>query len=354
MAKLVSATKQNASAPQPSGQIPAQDLPSMEPPKLDLTASAQTPSKDSTQGQKPEKKKDALVLKPYEMTVLGEGADGATKFIEWPNTAASGVTLGKGYDIGSRSAKQVIEELTAAGMSKSQAEKISKGVGLKGQAAGNWVAANKKSVGEIALDVQYRLLDLVMPKFKAEAKSVGTNTKAEKDEKGNPTNAAGREKQDGVKAGTYVMSKDQWDGLHPAMVEFITDLKYQGGYYLYDRVEKINSALIKHHGNHLAQFKAVAALFEADKAGGMSYMDSYGKGIGEGTGNKELFYGQTKDQLAKASTRRNRIRLAFLKQIISAMEAGKKVEYGQRDPIAGATKPAKPAPKPQPPTPPKA
>jgi hypothetical protein len=349
MAKLVNATKQNTTAQVPNGQIPAQDLPTREAPKLDLTASA--PSKDSSQGQTPEKKKDALVLKPYEMTVLGEGADGATKYIEWPNTAASGVTLGKGYDIGSRSAKQVIAELTAAGMSKSQAEKISKGVGLKGQAAGDWVAANKKSVGEIALDVQYRLLDLVMPKFRAEAQNVGTNTKAEKDSNGNPTNAAGREKQDGVKAGTYVLSTDQWNALHPAMVEFLTDLKYQGGYYLYDRVEKINSALIKHHGNHLAQFKAVAALFEAEKAGGLSYMDSYGKGIGEGTGNKELFYGQTKEQLAKASTRRNRIRLAFLKQIISALEAGKKVEYGQRAPIAGTTKPATKPQAPKPPQP---
>jgi hypothetical protein len=353
MAKLVNARKPDPVSQQPNGQIPAQDLPSKEPPKLELASSPQTSQKDTTTGQNPEKKKDALVLKPYEMTVLGEGADGATKFIEWPNTAASGVTLGKGYDIGSRSAKQVIDELTAAGMSKAQAEKIAKGVGLKGQAAGNWVAANKKSVGEIALDVQYRLLDLVMPKFTAEAKSVGTNTKVEKDGAGNPTNAAGREKQDGVKPGTYVLSADQWNALHPAMVEFLTDLKYQGGYYLYDRIEKVNAALIKAHGNHLAQFKAVAALFEADKEGGLSYMDAYGKGIGEGTGSKETFYGQSAKALAKASTRRNRIRLAFLKTVISAMESGKTVEYGQRDPIAGATKPATPAPKPQPPTPPK-
>jgi hypothetical protein len=351
MGKLVTATKQNTTAPQSSGQIPAQDLPAKEPPKLDLAASpqTQTPAKDTTAGQSPEKKKEALVLTQYELTVKGEGADGATKYIEWPNTPASGVTLGKGYDIGSRTAKQVIADLTTAGMSKTQAEKIAKGVGLKGQAAGNWVAKNKKDVGEIALDVQYRLLDLTMPKFTAEAKDVATNTKVQKDGAGNPTNAAGREQQDKVKAGTYVMSKDQWDGLHPAMVEFLTDLKYQGGYYLYDRIEKVNSALIKNHGDHLAQFKAVAALFEADKAGGLSYMDSYGKGIGEGTGNKELFYGQTKEQLAKASTRRNRIRLAFLKQIISALEAGKTVEYAQREPVAPvapAAKPATPAVKP--------
>jgi hypothetical protein len=315
-------------------------------PKPEVKPAVQPVNNAQTKDNKPAAQTGAnpngtLTLKKFELTVQGEGADGATKYIEWPNTSASGVTLGKGYDIGSRSAKQVIDELTTSGMSKVQAEKISKGVGLKGQAAGDWVKANKKDVGEIALDVQYKLLDLVMPKFTAQAKDVATNTKAQKDSGGNYTNAAGREKGDGVKAGTYVMSGEQWDGLHPAMVEFITDLKYQGGYYLYDRIEKINSALIKHHGNHLEQFKAVAALFESAKAGELSYMDNYGKGIGEGTGNKELFYGMTKEQLANASTRRNRIRLAFLKHIIAALEAGKTVSYGPIEKVdpTPATKP---------------
>ena len=312
-----------APAPTSGGEKPV--TPPVKPAAEPVKAPATKDNKPATQTAT--NPKGSLVLKKFELTVQGEGADGATKYIEWPNTSASGVTLGKGYDIGSRSAKQVIDDLTASGMSKAQAEKISKGVGLKGQAAGDWVKANKKDVGEIALDVQYKLLDIVMPKFTAQAENVATNTKAEKDSGGNYTNAAGREKGDGVKAGTYVMSKEQWTGLHPAMVEFITDLKYQGGYYLYDRIEKINAVWIKNHGNHLEQFKAVAALFEGAKAGELSYMDNYGKGIGEGTGNKELFYGMTKDQLANASTRRNRIRLAFLKHIIAAMEAGKTVTY---------------------------
>jgi len=54
-------------------------------------------------------------------------------------------------------------------------------------------------------------------------------------------------------------------------------------------------------------------------------MDKYGKAIGEGTGNTELFYGQTTDDIAGATTRRNRVRLAYLKQIITALEAGSTV-----------------------------
>lgn len=270
-----------------------------------------------------------VVIRTGDLTTLGEGSDAATKFIHWPATAASGVTLGKGYDIGSRTREQVLAELTAAGMSEAQAAKIVPGAGLKGSAAGTFVTQNKSGVGEIAKSVQQNLLAAMLPGYTARARETATSTKADTGGR----NAAGREKKEGVAAGTYVMSDVEWSSLHPAMVELLTDLIYQGGYYGYDRVAKVNAALKKHHGDHLAQLAAVRTLF-AD-----GYMDTYAGAIGEAkskTGAKETFYGQEVD--LGGEYRRNQIRLAYLDHVIAALEAGKTVRVekpGQQTNAAG-------------------
>lgn len=305
--------------------------PAVSPPAFQLQASGPIQLQEETTAAD-----NTLTLTPGELTTTGEGSDAQTKYIHWPDTAASGVTLGKGYDIGSRTEQQVIDELVAAGMDETQATKISKGAGKKGQAAGDFVTANKDDVGEIAKSVQQQLLATMLVEYTAKAKDLATSTTATKDGSGYYTNARGREINDGVDAGTYVLTDAQWDALHPAMVEFVTDLKYQGGYYLYGRIAEVNKALIENDGNHTEQFKAVAALFESDTEGELSYMDRYGKKIGEGTGNTETFYGQDADALDGASTRRNRIRLAYLKQIIAALEAGKTVSMGEAETSDGA------------------
>lgn len=292
----------------------------MSPPAFQLTTAEPLQLEEATT------ENNDLTLTRGELTSTGEGSDSQTSHVHWPDTSASGVTLGKGYDIGSRSEQQVINELTAAGMGETQATKISKGAGLKGSAAGTWVENNKDDVGEIALDVQYKLLATMLVEYTAEAKSVATNDTATKDGSGYYTNARGREINDGVDEGTYKMSEEQWNNLHPAMIEFVTDLKYQGGYYLYDRVAKVNKALIENDGDQLEQFKAVAELFQSDDED-LSYMDNYGKRIGEGTGSTETFYDQTAADLEGASTRRNRIRLAYLKNVIAALEAGNDVVF---------------------------
>jgi|GEM_PF-1512321 len=291
------------------------------PPTFQLTAAA------PMQLQEADGQGESLTLTRGELTSTGEGSDAQTSHVHWPETSASGVTLGKGYDIGSRTAAQVIQDLTAAGMGQSQATKISAGAGLKGNAAGTWVNQNKDDVGVIALDVQHQLLATMLEVYTDNAESVATNDSATKDGSGYYTNARGREINDGVEEGTYKMSSDQWENLHPAMVEFLTDLKYQGGYYLYDRVAQVNETLIANDGNHLEQFKGVAALFESQSEGADSYMDRYGQRIGEGSGNTETFYGQTAEELEGATTRRNRIRLAYLKNVISALEAGNDVVF---------------------------
>jgi hypothetical protein len=260
----------------------------------------------------------ALEVVRGQLTTLGEGNDAQTSHIHWPNTAASGVTLGKGYDIGSRTAAQVIADLTAAGMSEAQARQISAGAGLTGQAAGDFVARNSASIGVIAIDVQRRLLASMLVAYTARARDVATNPEADAQN----TNARGREVRAGADPGTFRMTPEQWDALHPAMVEFLTDLIYQGGYYRYDRVARVNAALLANQGNHLAQFRAVAALFQGETAGENSYMDNYGVSQGEARNRGETFYGQSAEQLSRANTRRNRVRLGYLLQVISALERG--------------------------------
>lgn len=262
------------------------------------------------------------------LTRLGEGSDSQTKYIHWPNTAASGVTLGKGYDIGNRTTQQVKDELTAAGMSLDQATKISAGATLKGADAEAFVSEHKTEIGEIDKDVQSELLDTLMVEYGEKAKSTATSTVADATNR----NAAGREAKEGKPAGTYVLTEAQWTGLHPAMVELLTDLIYQGGYYGWDRVAKINEKLIAHDGDQLEQFKSVRELFTGD------YMDTYASTIGEGmaaAGATEALYGKTVATGGKY--RRNQIRLAYLDHVIEALEAGKTVtvEAGTASAAAG-------------------
>ena len=266
------------------------------------------------------------------LTAAGEGNDAQTRYIHWPHTAASGVTLGKGYDIGSRSAEQVVRELTAAGMRRSQAEAISRGAGLKGDAAGRFVQQNRDAVGAIDMSVQTTLLGTMLTEYSARARRTATSTTAD-----GSRNAAGRERKEGAEAGTYVMSDIEWDGLHPAMVEFLTDLIYQGGYYGWDRVAQINRRLKAHHGDHIAQFKAIRELFVSED-GQDSYMDRYAAAIGEGraAAGAMITYGDATVEFG-GRFRRNALRLAYLDHVIGALESGKDVVVSSDGQEQGAT-----------------
>ncbi len=293
----------------------------LSPPAFSLTASsANSPGEPESAGPDA----NTVTLVSGQMTRLGEDKP---KYIYWPVTTSSGVTLGIGYDIGGRSKASVITQLTAAGMSADQATKIAEGAGLKGDAANQFVIDNQKSIGTIADAVAEALFTDTMAAKRKEAKALATSKTPSTDSEGNYVNARGREMQDQVEEGSYVMSGEQWDRLHPAMVELITDMKFHGGFYAYDRIAKVNAILIAHDGDDLAQFKGVAALFEADENGEISYMDKYHdkNTPKEDPMNYETFFGQTKAEMSRSWRRRNRVRYAFLLQVIKALESGKAV-----------------------------
>ena len=179
-------------------------------------------------------KEDPLKVKQGQVTFDAEGHDSGKFFsrvCHWPG-GNSGVTIGRGYDLGSRTAKGVMAHLTAAGITGSQATLLSQGAGKKGQAAGDWVTANKAKVGEITHAQQKLLFDIVYAEHKDDVVRLST-------------------KKDVVEAYGAVDFKN----LHPAIMEIMVDLRYRGDYHSRSR-KWIQPIVVK---NDLKAFAAAMA-----------------------------------------------------------------------------------------------
>ena len=86
-----------------------------------------------------------------------------SRTIHWPGNELSGVTLGRGYDMGSRSESEIYNHMIAAGISTTQASEISQAHNLKGPHAQKFVIENKKKIGAISFDQQILLFNLIYP-----------------------------------------------------------------------------------------------------------------------------------------------------------------------------------------------
>ena len=79
---------------------------------------------------------------------------------------ASGVTIGRGYDMGGRSSGNVKLDLISAGMSSDLAGRYSAGAGLTGSDAKKFVHDNRDKLDVISPDVQKTLfVNIVYPKY---------------------------------------------------------------------------------------------------------------------------------------------------------------------------------------------
>jgi uncharacterized protein (TIGR02594 family) len=213
-------------SPASGEQIQSSGENSMHPPQMKLTAGAAADA-----GKPVQKKDDPLKVKEGQVTFDAEGQDSGAYFsrvCHWPG-GNSGVTIGRGYDLGSRTAKGVLANLKSAGITGAQATTLSTGAGLKGQAAGDWVKANKKSVGEISHDQQKLLFSQVYAELKENVVDI-SEKKATKDKYGDV----------------------DFDHLHPAIMEILVDLRYRGDYHPKSR-EWIQPIVVK---NDLKGFAA--------------------------------------------------------------------------------------------------
>lgn len=84
-----------------------------------------------------------------------------SRILHWPPVFSSGVTIGRGYDMGSRSSGEIYSTLRQAGIEEYKAVICSKASHLRGRQAGQFVKVYGPLVGEITHSQQIRLFDIV-------------------------------------------------------------------------------------------------------------------------------------------------------------------------------------------------
>ncbi len=90
-----------------------------------------------------------------------------SRVIHWPGNDLSGVTIGRGYDMGNRIEANVLTDLTKAGITLEKAKKLSKGAQLKGDKAKEFVKLNKDKIEEIEITSQINLFNGIYPTYEA-------------------------------------------------------------------------------------------------------------------------------------------------------------------------------------------
>ena len=117
----------------------------------------------------------ASKVKKGQITFDAEGNDIETspyfsRVVHWPGNALSGVTIGRGYDMGGRLKASVNIDMTKAGIPAATAKALSEGAGLKGVKAKEFVLNQKKVIGKITTDQQVKLFDNIYPEYESRAK----------------------------------------------------------------------------------------------------------------------------------------------------------------------------------------
>lgn len=157
----------------------------------------------------PKENNDPYKVKRGQLTFDAEGQEGGryhSRHAHWPG-GASGVTLGRGYDMGGRTSASVYSDLVDAGVPSNVAHQYAAGAGKKGAAAGRWVNANRDGIPDISPEAQNRLFDKTYAEQEAVVKRIS-------------------DKSDAVKKYGAVC----WDNLDPKIRDSLIDLKYRGDY----------------------------------------------------------------------------------------------------------------------------
>ncbi|WP_367620763.1 glycoside hydrolase family protein [Geomonas oryzisoli] len=92
-----------------------------------------------------------------------EYAPDVSERLHWPG-GASGVTLGAGYDMKTRSKQQVLTDLQEIGVSRDLSAKAACGAGLSGEAAESFVLSHRKML-VLGEQQSIALLRLILPSY---------------------------------------------------------------------------------------------------------------------------------------------------------------------------------------------
>ncbi len=139
--------------------------------------------------------------------------------IHWPGNDASGVTIGRGYDMGNRSASSVKADLIAAGVPEADATKLSAGAGprKKGNAARDFVKSNEAKDITITHEAQYKLFMKVYHEEMADAVHDISRFAV----------GAPKDTVSDTSFSEYEIGFD-WSEVDPKLMDLIVDLAYRG------------------------------------------------------------------------------------------------------------------------------
>jgi peptidoglycan hydrolase-like protein with peptidoglycan-binding domain len=177
--------------------------------KLPETWGTQTAAPAPTQSEGPKTSGDQglLSVNRGQLTFDAEGEEGGkyhTRTAHWPG-GVSGVTIGRGYDMGDRSWSEVQQALVGAGVPENDAVDLADGAGLKGTDARDFIADN--ALPEISLTAQKALFDTTYAWY------VGDVT---------------RISQSSVVVAAY--GEVDFASLAPSILDLVVDLRYRGDY----------------------------------------------------------------------------------------------------------------------------
>jgi len=146
-----------------------------------------------------------------QMTFDAEGSEVAgpyfSRTIHWPG-GASGVTIGRGYDLGQRSRKQVFHELTYSGVPPEVATALSAAAGLRGEAARRFVFAHQRAIPAISPLAQREIFEqITTPETVQDLKRILSKSTL-----------------------SSLDGRTTWDALDPRVRELLFDLRYRGDY----------------------------------------------------------------------------------------------------------------------------
>lgn len=133
------------------------------------------------------------------------GSQDYTRVIHYPTRGGiSGVTIGRGYDMGQRSQGQVYSDLIRAGIPPAQARTMSQAAGLRGRQAAEFVRQHRVTIGEITEQQQASLFNQIYPAYEQRAQTV-YNTRT-----------------------ASIQNRPEWSELRPAIRDVLVDIVYQG------------------------------------------------------------------------------------------------------------------------------
>jgi hypothetical protein len=144
-----------------------------------------------------------------QLTFDAEGTEGGryhSRHAHWPG-GASGVTIGRGYDVGQWTPQQIQADFDAAGISPAIRDALITAAGLRGQDAGAWVQEHRAELGEITPEQQKLLFERTYARLSQDVQRISS-------------------KDDVVERYGQI----DWEAVDPAIRDLLVDLRYRGDY----------------------------------------------------------------------------------------------------------------------------